>query len=92
MEIRLGKLSSIFPLSQIILAVIGSLHLDTNFRITCPFIKKKKKRLLGSELGYSQSTDQFGENRCISNMESSNLLTWFISYLLSYLMSHRSIL
>ena len=43
MEIRLGKLSSIFPLSQIILAVIGSLHLDTNFRITCPFIKKKKK-------------------------------------------------
>ena len=91
MEIRLGKLSSIFPLFQIILAVIGSLHLDTNFRITCPFIKKKK-RLLGSELGYGQSTDQFGENRCISNMESSNLLTWFISYLLSYLMCLRSIL
>ena len=90
MEIRLGKLSSIFPLFQSILAVIGSLHLDTNFRITCPFIKKK--RLLGSELGYGQSTDQFGENRCISNMESSNLLTWFTSYLLSYLMCLRSIL
>ena len=45
MEIRLGKLSSIFPLFQITLAVIGSLHLDTNFRITCPFIKK---RFLGS--------------------------------------------
>lgn len=89
MEIRLGKLSSIFPVFQIILAVIGSLHLDTNFRI---HLSKKKKRFLGSELGYGQSTDQFGENRCISNMESSNLLTWFISYLLSYLMSHRSIL
>ena len=41
MEIRLGKLSSIFPLFQIILAVTGSLHLDTSFSITCPYIKKK---------------------------------------------------
>ena len=44
MEIGLGKLSSIFPLFQIILAVIGSLHLDTNFRLTCPYIQKKKKK------------------------------------------------
>jgi len=43
MGIGLGKLSSIFPLFQIILAVIGSLHLDTNFRLTCPYIQKKKK-------------------------------------------------
>ena len=42
MEVKLGKLSSIFPLFQIILAVIDYLHLDTNFRLTCPYIKKIK--------------------------------------------------
>ena len=44
MEVRLGKLSSIFPLFQVILAVTGYLHLDTNFRLTCPYIQKRKKK------------------------------------------------
>lgn len=39
LEIRLYNVSSIF-LFQIILAILGSSHSDTNFRITCQFIRK----------------------------------------------------